>query len=88
MKMKIIITHTVPKDHFSFNFKSNKTNSFTEFNTKFTNLFKYKKLTHWIFGHTHQDWNEKINNVHFICNPRGRPEDFDRINYNIKMIYL
>ena len=30
------------------------------------------------FGHTHQDWNDSINLVETICNPRGRPNDYDR----------
>ena len=27
---------------------------------------------------------KKINNIEFICNPRGRPEDYDREIYNLK----
>jgi predicted phosphodiesterase len=49
---------------------------------KYSKLLKYNKITHWIFGHTHETYNKKINNIQFICNPRGRPKDFNRLIYN------
>ena len=45
---------------------------------------KSKKIKYWLFGHTHYDINDKINDIKYICNPRGRPDDFNRENYNLK----
>lgn len=86
----VIVTHTVPKKKYCNNFTDNDIfGSFlTEYNTKYEELFKYKKISHWIFGHTHQVWYDINNNIQFICNPRGRPEDFDRTEYKIKQIII
>jgi len=48
------------------------------------NYFKFKKLSKWIFGHTHTQHEGKKNGIEIICNPRGRLEDFNRENYIIK----
>ena len=83
----IIVTHTVPDIKYTEN-HSIVDNSACQCNTEFTKLFKYKKLKKWIFGHTHKQWKETINGIEFICNPRGRPEDFNRINYSVKIIKI
>jgi len=83
----IIITHTLPHNKYAEN-KSNVDNLSSQYNSHFENLFKYKKISKWIFGHTHRLWEDTINNVEFICNPRGRPEDFNREEYNIKQIKI
>ncbi|MAU37474.1 MAG: hypothetical protein CMD14_08955 [Flavobacteriales bacterium] len=80
VKNVIIVTHTIPDITFA------ETEIFgshiCEYNTLFKNLFKFTKLSKWIFGHTHHEWNINYNNVDFICNPRGRPEDYNRIKYS------
>ena len=74
----IIITHTVPNKKFCDDKKVD-----TEMNMKYQELIKNsKKLNKWIFGHTHHNFYEKIDNIEYICNPRGRPADFNRIKYN------
>ena len=45
---------------------------------------RYKKLSKWIFGHTHDHIEKKFAGIHFICNPRGRFEDFNRKIYKVK----
>ena len=48
----------------------------------------YKKLTHWIFGNTHVRHDKIEKGIRLICNPRGLPFDFGRVNYsqlNIKL---
>lgn len=83
----IIVTHTVPHIKYCEN-KSVTDDSGSQLNTKFEKLFKFKKLSKWIFGHTHTQHEGKIYDVEIICNPRGRPEDFNRENYIIKKINL
>ncbi len=76
----IIVTHTIPDITFADTeiFGSH----ICEYNTLFKHLFKFTKLSKWIFGHTHQEWNINHNNVDFICNPRGRPDDYNREKYS------
>ena len=83
----IIVTHTLPDVKFCEN-HSLTDNSATQFNTKMNHLLKYKKIIKWIFGHTHRDWEETYQGIHFICNPRGRPEDYNREKYNMKQIEI
>ena len=79
----IIVTHTIPLRRFC-----NEERYETEFNSGFERLLKYKKISHWIFGHTHEEWNEKYRGINFICNPRGRPEDQNSTEYSIKQIVI
>lgn len=74
----IIVTHTVPIKKFCDDQKVD-----TKMNMKYNELIKSSnKLSKWIFGHTHHNFYEKIDNIEYICNPRGRPADFNRIKYN------
>ena len=75
----VIVTHTIPLINYC-----DKGSEDTEYNSKFENILKFKKISHWIFGHTHSHYETKINNITFICNPRGRPEEVNRISYNLK----
>ena len=81
----IIVTHTLPSEDF-FDDNKDKIELATELNTKLLELTKYNKIKHWIFGHTHTEWHKKVDNIEFICNPRGRPEDYDREIYKLKQI--
>lgn len=76
----VIVTHCVPLPQFTDEGRLG-----TEHNNGFQKILNrnFKKLKKWIFGHTHQHFDEKIKGVHFMANARGRPEDFDRINYQI-----
>lgn len=87
VKNIVIVTHTLPTKEF-FDEDKNKIELATECNSKFENLLKYDKISHWIFGHTHTQWEKKINNIEFICNPRGRPEDYNREIYKLKQIII
>jgi len=82
----IIVTHTLPRTFFSQGHIG------TEFNTEFKNINKknYPKLTKWIFGHTHAIYETKIleSGIQFISNPRGRPSDYNRTNYQIRFCNL
>ena len=87
----VIVSHTVPVKKFALETKGDiKTAS--QLQTDAYRLLdgKYSKLTTWIFGHTHHQFDEFIDtyNVRFVAQPRGRPEDFDRIDYQLKQINL
>lgn len=86
----IVITHTIPNKKYGYKNKSdNYENNFpTQYNLNFEKLFNLKKISKWIFGHVHGTYNEKNNNIHYICNPRGGPNDFNRIDYNVLQISI
>ena len=81
----VLVTHTISNAKYVLGNTIN-----TEFNSSFKNINnkKYNKLKNWIFGHTHKTHYEKLNNIQMICNPRGRPCDYNRINYEIKKLIL
>ena len=51
---------------------------------------KTKKITHWLFGHAHNqtDKYDEIDKINYISHPRGRPEDYNRVNYDVKKVIL
>jgi len=69
----IIVSHTVPLMEFCDKIS-------TEFNSWFFNI-RSNKLKYWFFGHTHHAFDKTINGIRYICHPRGRPEDHDRVVY-------
>ena len=79
----VIVTHSQSKKKFV------ELDLATEFNNNFENITnkKFNKLKYWIFGHTHKHilQNDDIN---YICNPRGRPEDYNRETYNLYSITI
>jgi hypothetical protein len=76
-----LVTHSVGHADFKVVSKS------TDYNTMFNDI-KSSKLKYWLFGHTHYQINDEVNNIQYICNPRGRPDDFNRIVYNTKTINI
>ena len=83
----VVVTHCIPElslcDHEDIVTDTN----YSEHLNKLVNG-NYKKLSHWFFGHTHREMYKEINNIKFITNPRGRPEDYDREVYSLKTINL
>ena len=77
----VIVTHTVPRHKYC-----DKDSSDLQLNTEFLNFSKYSKIKIWIFGHTHKQWDTLDNNIRYISNPRGRPEDYNREKYQLKTI--
>ena len=86
----ILVTHTVPLFEYLNDKKINNSNDKSNgSNSLFIQLIdNNKKISHWIFGHTHKQFEETINNIKFICNPRGRPNDFNRLTYNLKTLVI
>ena len=84
----IIVTHTVPFEQ-TLTERDVKEYS-TLINTKFFSIIDkgYKKISKWIYGHTHNETNTTFKNIQFICYPRGRPEDYNREDYKIKNILI
>ena len=91
IKQIIIVSHTVPLRQFALETKGDISTT-CQLQTDVIKLLdgKFPKITTWIFGHTHNQFDEFIDahNIRFIAQPRGRPEDFDRINYTLKQIKL
>ena len=87
----IVVTHTVPIDECCSEepgFKEKNVIS-TQLNTNLRRIINEKnKISHWIFGHTHDHHECKHNNIHLICNPRGRPEDYNRLTYKLKTTHI
>ena len=81
----VIVTHTQPDINFV-----NIQDLGTELNTHFQNITssKFPKIKNWIFGHTHEQHFTKKNNITYTCNPRGRPEDFNRITYDLHKLII
>ena len=81
----VIVTHTPPHRRYCRElFDDGEEKKFSDLlNTNFEkiNKKKYNKITHWIFGHIHNEYNEIVDGIHYICHPRGRVEDYNRIEY-------
>ncbi len=84
----IIVSHTIPHKKYC-DTEAGFDNYITQHNSKFNELLlKYKKINTWIFGHSHRQQEDIFNNIKFISNPRGRPNDFNRLDYNVKQINI
>jgi len=86
IKNIVIVTHTIPHKRFCKELLPNNIindNYDCLLNSLFESINKktYSKISHWIFGHVHCYYNEIIDGIHYICNPRGRVEDYDRVEY-------
>lgn len=86
IKNIVVVTHTVPKKEYCY-LGYGDIAVCNQVNTKYSNLFKYKKISHWIFGHAHNE-NDNKENIYFVSNPRGRKSDYNRVHYNVKQIEI
>ncbi len=84
----IVVSHTIPLFEYLKNDNIENSNKKSNgCNSKFKEIIdNNKKISHWIFGHTHEQIEFNYNNINFICHPRGRPEDFNREKYELKTI--
>jgi predicted phosphohydrolase len=80
----IVITHHVPSD--SLIDTKYKTQQMLPYNQWFccnmdeTIQKNTGKIKCWVYGHTHTSSNTRINNIPFICNPIGYPNENSNIN--------
>lgn len=82
----IMITHHLPS--FKLIHSEYRTEEYSNFNQCYAGeceqYFK-ENIKVWIYGHTHKENNTEINNIKFVCNPKGYPDenikikDFNRI---------
>lgn len=71
----VVISHFAPtRKSIHHRFAGNGMNSY------FCNDLEYyisvnPKITHWIHGHTHDEFDYKVGNARILCNPRGYPHE-------------
>ena len=86
----IIITHHVPS--LSLIDIKYKTAELMPYNQWFYSdldnfiMVHQNKIKCWIYGHTHTPSNVKINEIPFLCNPIGYPNENENINFNTSII--
>lgn len=86
IKNIVVVTHTIPKPELSSHYKFKCNSTATQYNSDFQHFNKYKKISHWIYGHSHTNNDFYENNIRYINNARGRPDDYDRESYKVKTI--
>lgn len=85
----VLVTHTVPLKIFCYMVDKNlELNYSTQYNTKYSELLSYSKISNWFFGHSHDKHELYLDNINFISNPRGRPHDKNRVRYSVNTIEI
>lgn len=80
-----MITHVNPsfyEEHIDRKYHNNQTNTFFTFDG--SKFYKDGTMKYWVFGHTHDPIEYEIDNVKFLCNPLGYPNE-SGYGENIKM---
>jgi predicted phosphodiesterase len=82
----VIVTHTAPLKRFRYIPASmSEANMGRAGNSFMANALRYntnKKIRAWCFGHVHKQWDETIDGIRYVCNPRGRPgDDLSQVYY-------
>jgi predicted phosphodiesterase len=86
----VVITHHVPS--YSLIDEKYKTEQMEPYNQWFySDLDKLIKMNEnkikcWIYGHTHTPSNVKINEIPFLCNPIGYPNENQNLNFDTFII--
>jgi predicted phosphodiesterase len=84
----IMITHHLPS--FKLIHSDFLTDKYKNYNQCFaSNCDQYFKdpIKIWIFGHTHKECDAEINNIKFLCNPVGYPDENNNQKTKIIEIY-
>jgi hypothetical protein len=86
IKNIVVMTHTLPhRSCISWNIYPEDANLVGLYgNSRFKNILDLdinKKLYYWCFGHNHDCKNIPYKQARLISNPRGRPEDWNRVDY-------
>ena len=81
----IIITHHVPSSSLiDIKYKTQKYENYHQWFYCNLDELIYKnrnKIKCWIYGHTHTPSNVRINNIPFLCNPIGYPNQNKNLNF-------
>jgi len=89
VKKIIVVTHVVAHPTMcTTHYPGPKVRNGLYGNAKFMPIAKKysSKIKYWISGHSHDVMEEKEHGIHFLSNPRGRPYDFNRIDYSVKTL--
>lgn len=81
----VIVTHTVPRSRFARSVDTDYNSRAGKLNSHWLHYYGMNKITRWVFGHNHKNFNEVEDGIHFFSNPRGRPSDFDREEYSQRL---
>jgi hypothetical protein len=86
IKNIVVMTHTLPHSScISWNIYPEDASFVGLYgNSRFKNILDLdinKKLYYWCFGHNHDCKNIPYKQARLISNPRGRPEDWNRVDY-------
>jgi predicted phosphohydrolase len=83
----IVITHHVPSSSLiDIKYKSSDMLPYNQwFYCNLDELIKTKgnKIRCWFYGHTHTPSNVIINNIRFLCNPIGYPNENEKLDFNL-----
>lgn len=86
----IVITHHVPSESLiDIKYKSKEYSPYNQwFYCNLDNLIDINKnkIKYWIYGHTHTPSNVIINNIPFLCNPIGYPEENNILDFDKNFI--
>jgi DNA repair exonuclease SbcCD nuclease subunit len=81
----VMITHINPsidEEHINEKYQNSPINTFFTFDG--SKLYKDGSMKYWVFGHTHDEIDYEMEDVKFLCNPLGYPNESQYGN-NIKM---
>ena len=78
----VIVTHTVPRIRFAREIDTDYNSRLGQLNSHWLHYYGRGKVTRWVFGHNHKNFDEIEDGIRFLSNPRGRPADFDREEYS------
>ena len=91
----VILTHTSPNITFMDfdNFENQHPVEFSRCgNSSLSKILDFdinNKIKTWCFGHVHQEFDQVVNNVRYVCHPRGRKDDSPQnLFYYPKMIEI
>jgi UDP-2,3-diacylglucosamine pyrophosphatase LpxH len=87
----VMLTHTSPLNKFNDTLQVQDLVQYSRcgssFLAKVLDFDINNKIKTWCFGHVHQDFDETINGVRYICHPRGRRDDsINNLFYYPKLI--
>jgi hypothetical protein len=87
----VCVTHTLPHHRgISWDVYPNKSDAVGCYGNSLMEMVPIyaPKVSTWCFGHNHDAKEFTIHGRNYHSNPRGRPEDFDRIDYAPKLIHV
>ena len=89
----VMLTHTAPFNKFNDVLQVQHPANYARCGSSFLpHVLRFdtnKKIKTWCFGHVHQEFDETIDGIRYVCHPRGRKDDSpNNIYYYPKIINL